>query len=192
WETAWDGAGGWVARLNTNGSVDANFNSASGANGAVNSIALQPDGKILIGGDFTAINGTTRNRIARLNADGNLDTSFDPGSGADGSVHAIALQPDGNVFIGGDFTIVNGAVRPHLARLYADSIAPSLNIVRSNAFVTVSWPVSALNLQLQETTNLSSLNFWSPVAQPAMTNAGRISVTVPTTVARKFFRLKSQ
>lgn len=48
----------------------------------VNVIAVQPDGKLMIGGDFTQFNGVTRNRVARLNSDGSLDTSFDPGLGA--------------------------------------------------------------------------------------------------------------
>ena len=177
-----------LARLNSDGSLDNTFNPDVGGY----PIALQPDGKVLIGGSFTTVNGTNRNRIARLNADGGLDTSFNPGTGADGLVRSIALQSDGNVLIGGDFTTVNGEVRPRIARLYGDSPAPSLSIARSNAFVIVSWPVTGLNFQLQENADLSLPNSWSPVAQPAATNAGQISVTVPTTVGRKFFRLNSQ
>jgi hypothetical protein len=70
--------------------------------------------------------------------------------------------------------------------------APVVSIARSNAFVIVSWPVTSLNLQLQENTDLSLPNSWSSVVQPAVTNAGQISVTVPTTIGQKFFRLKSQ
>jgi hypothetical protein len=102
------------------------------------------------------------------------------------------LQPDANGLIVGDVTMVNGVVRPRVARLCGDSVAPSLSIARSNAFVIVSWPVTSLNFQLQETTNLALPNSWSPVAQSAVTNAGQISVTVPTTVGRKFYRLVSQ
>ena len=178
-----------IARLNANGSLDSTFNPGRGI--GVASIAVQSDGKILIGGYFTAVNGTNRNNIARLNANGSPDSSFNPGTGTDGWVRSIALQSDGNVLIGGDFTIVNGAVRPRVARLYGDS-APSLNIARSNAFVIVSWPVTGLNFQLQETTDLSLPNAWSLVAQPAVTNVGRVSVTVPTTVGPKFFLLKSK
>jgi hypothetical protein len=102
------------------------------------------------------------------------------------------LQPDGKVLIGGDFDIVNGVARPRVARLYGDAVVrPSLNIARLNAFVIVSWPVTTLNFQVQESTNLFPAA-WSPVAQPAVTNAGQISVTVPTTDGRNFFRLKSQ
>ena len=96
------------------------------------------------------------------------------------------------MLIGGDFTTVNGVVRPRVARLYGDFFTPSLSIVRSNAFVIVSWPVTSLNLQLRESTNLSLANSWSPVAQTAVTNASQISVGVPTTLGPKLFRLKSQ
>jgi uncharacterized delta-60 repeat protein len=179
-----------IARLNANSSLDSSFNPGTGVSGgSVWSVALQPDGKVLIGGLFTTVNDTNRNNIARLNANGSLDSSFNPGTGADNVVRSIALQPDGKVIIGGDFTVVNGAVRPRVARLYGDS-APSLNITRSNAFVIVSWPVTGLNFQLQESTNLFPAA-WSPVVQPAVTNASQISVTLPTIGGRKFFRLKS-
>jgi uncharacterized delta-60 repeat protein len=180
-----------VARLNANGSLDSSFNPGTGVSGQVLSIALQSDGKVLIGGLFTSVNGTNRNNIARLNANGSLDGSFNPGTGANGPVGSIALQPDGKVFIGGDFTTVNGVVRPRVARLYGDFI-PSLSIGRSNASLILSWPVSVLNFQLQESTDLSLPTSWTLVAQTTVTNAGQISVTVPASVGRKFFRLKSQ
>ena len=183
-----------IARVNANGDLDNGFNPGAGVSGgSVVAIALQSDGKVLIGGSFTNVNGTSGNRIARLSADGSLDTNFNPGTGVNGSVLAITLQPDGKVLIGGSFTAVNGVVRSNIARLYGDSSSsPSLNIARSNASVILSWPVSGLNFQVQENTNLALPNSWSPVAQPAVTNGAQISVTVPASVARKFFRLKSQ
>ena len=74
------------------------------ANRPVYVVVVQPDGKILIGGDFTTLspNGgaaVTRNRIARLNPDGTLDTAFDPN--ANDSVDAIAVQADGKILAGG-------------------------------------------------------------------------------------------
>ncbi len=77
------------------------------ANGAVRVVVVQPDGKILIGGDFTTLspNGgaaVTRNRIARLNPDGTLDTAFNPN--ANDTVYSIAVQADGKILVGGDFT----------------------------------------------------------------------------------------
>lgn len=111
-----------IARLNTNGSLDNSFlGSGTGANGPVFALAVQADGKILIGGDFTSFNGTSRNRIARLNSDGSVDTSFLSGSnGANDQVFAVVLQTDGKVLIGGAFTTVNLLTRNRFARLNAD------------------------------------------------------------------------
>jgi uncharacterized delta-60 repeat protein len=115
-----------VAILNTNGSVDAGFNTGAGLNGTVYALAVQPDGKIIIGGNFTVVNNTNRGRIARLNANGSLDLSFNPGIGADAAVRALALQPDGSVVIGGSFTNINGLVRNYIARLLPNgSVDPS-------------------------------------------------------------------
>ncbi len=108
---------GRIARLNSNGSLDTSFDPGLGANGTIEALALQPDGKVIIGGAFTSYNGTARSRIARLNADGSLDTSFDPGTGTSSTVFAIAIQPDGKVLIGGIFITFNGVSRNFLARL---------------------------------------------------------------------------
>ncbi|MFZ1687202.1 MAG: delta-60 repeat domain-containing protein, partial [Flavobacteriales bacterium] len=109
-----------IARVNSNGTLDNLFTVGTGADGSVSAIALQPDGKILIGGTFTTFNGTPRSRIARLNADGTLDATFDPGTGASATVFAIALQPDGTVLIGGSFTTYNGTMRNRIARVNAN------------------------------------------------------------------------
>ena len=76
------------------------------ANGAVHVVVVQPDGKILLGGEFTTLspNGgapVTRNHIARLNPDGTLDTAFDPNANA--AVRSIAVQADGKILVGGFF-----------------------------------------------------------------------------------------
>ena len=109
-----------IARLNADGSLDTAFNPGTGADNWVSSVAIQQDGKVLIGGGFTGVNGTARNRIARLNSDGSLDPSFNPGSGANNSVHSVAIQQDGKVLIGGDFLLMRGTVRSRIARLKAD------------------------------------------------------------------------
>src|SRR6266516_3714047 len=96
-----------VARILTNGLVDQTFDPGSGADGFVSCIVLQPDGKVLVGGGFTSMDNISRYGIARLNDDGTLHSTFDVGAGANGSVQAIALQPNGKVIIGGDFTSFN-------------------------------------------------------------------------------------
>jgi uncharacterized delta-60 repeat protein/gliding motility-associated-like protein len=102
------------------GSIDATFNPGTGANATVWAVALQPDGKVLIGGDFTSYNGTLRNRIARLNADGSLDATFNPGTGPGTSVYSLAVQPDGKILIGGNFAFYNSIARNRIARLNSD------------------------------------------------------------------------
>ena len=87
--------------------------------------------KILVGGFFTSFNGVSRNSIARLNLNGTLDTSFDPGYGIHdpsdigiypGLVNTIALQSDGKILVGGEFNFYNGVTRKNIVRLYGDSV----------------------------------------------------------------------
>ncbi|AKC82840.1 hypothetical protein IMCC26134_08760 [Verrucomicrobia bacterium IMCC26134] len=125
-----------IARLNADGSLDMGFD--PNANGSVLSLAVQADGKVLLGGTFGALqpNGaataTPRNRIARLNADGTLDEGFGPK--ANGNVSSLALQADGKVLIGGEFTTLqpNGAAtattRNRIARLDNDAATQNLSI----------------------------------------------------------------
>jgi uncharacterized delta-60 repeat protein len=110
----------YIARLNPDGSLDTTFDSGTGPDDYVQTIALQPDGKIIIGGFFTSYNGNSINCIARLNSNGSLDTSFDPGSGAHANVYTTSLQTDGRIIIGGDFTPINGIPYNRLARLNGD------------------------------------------------------------------------
>jgi uncharacterized delta-60 repeat protein len=107
----------FVARLNTDGTVDNSFN--PNANSTVYSLAIQADGKVLLGGEFTTIGGLARNYVARLNANGTVDGSFNPD--ANGGVYSLAVQADGKVLIGGNLTAVGGVERSYVARLNADS-----------------------------------------------------------------------
>jgi uncharacterized delta-60 repeat protein len=109
-----------LVRLNPEGTVDTTFSLNLSFSAVVFDIKIRPDGKILIGGDFTTVNGVSRNRIALLNSDGTLDTSFNPGTGANGGIYRIALQADGKIMLAGFFTQINGANRQQVARLNAD------------------------------------------------------------------------
>lgn len=108
---------GRLARLNNDASLDMTFQSTIGANDTVHAIVIQPDGKVLIAGSFTSYNGTARSRIARLNSDGTLDVTFNPGTGANARIVAMALRPDGRIAIAGDFSNYNGFARSRLACL---------------------------------------------------------------------------
>jgi uncharacterized delta-60 repeat protein len=109
-----------IARIQPNGDVDSSFNALGGPSGLVRVLAIQPDGKVLIGGEFTLVNNIARSRIARLNTDGTLDTSFDPASGANDIIRAVALLPSGQILVGGLFTSFAGTPKPYLARLNSD------------------------------------------------------------------------
>jgi uncharacterized delta-60 repeat protein len=117
----------YIARLNADGTPDVGFaNGLSGANSFVHAIAVQSDGKILIGGSFSTVNGVARNAIARLNTDGSLDTGFHDGlSGGYGSMSSVAVQSDGKMLIGGWFTTANGAGGGHIGRLNSDGTLDS-------------------------------------------------------------------
>jgi uncharacterized delta-60 repeat protein len=105
-----------IARLNSDGSLDTGFlNGLAGANNAVNAVAVQADGKVLLGGIFSSVNNTTRTRLARLNADGSLDLAFAPTANA--TVQALAVQADGKILVGGQFSQINSVNRGRLARL---------------------------------------------------------------------------
>src|SRR5437868_2497837 len=79
------------------------------ANGSIRALAVQADGKIVLGGDFTIIGATNRSHIARLNVDGIVDMAFNPG--ADNRVDCLALQADGKILVGGTFNQLGGAPR---------------------------------------------------------------------------------
>jgi uncharacterized delta-60 repeat protein len=98
-----------IARLNANGSLDAGFdpNAGDSDHADVSSILVQPDGKILVGGNFSWLGTANTTRIARLKPDGSKDAGFSSGLPAqldDDGIHAMALQPDGKVLVAGSLS----------------------------------------------------------------------------------------
>ncbi len=99
-----------ICRLNSDGSLDNTFSTGTGLNGVPVEIKIQSDGKIVVGGFFTSYNGTTSNRIVRLNTDGSIDTSFSGvTTGFNEAVLAIEFLSDERIVIGGDFTSYNSS-----------------------------------------------------------------------------------
>jgi uncharacterized delta-60 repeat protein len=110
-----------IAGLNGDGSLDTTFDSGSFSSGVtvIHAMALQPDGKVIIGGYFTSYNGRPRKNLARVNMDGSNDETFARIS-PNRTVYAVQLQADGKVLIGGEFTQFTGANRNNLARLFGN------------------------------------------------------------------------
>jgi uncharacterized delta-60 repeat protein len=134
-----------IARLNTNGTLDTTFNPGSGADAPVMAVAVQPNGKILMGGSFGTVNSFSRSRIARLLANGTVDTNFNPGTGVDNAVEALALQTDGKVVLGGLFTNFNGHATTNLARVLLKDPPPVpivTRITNSTGNLALNWPAT--------------------------------------------------
>jgi uncharacterized delta-60 repeat protein len=121
--TAYDGSpAGSLIRLNTDGTSDTTFHPLSGADGSVEAIDIQPDNKIIIGGDFTHYDGDLVIRLTRLNPDGLRDTSFHASGnstivGVDAVIFDLAIEPLGKIVIGGNFGNIAFQQRKKLARM---------------------------------------------------------------------------
>jgi uncharacterized delta-60 repeat protein len=114
------------SRLNADGSLDPSFDVGAGVSGLVFSIARQVDGKILIAGNISQVNGQPRGNIARLNANGSVEGTATFNAGTLGPIAVVALQPDGGIVLGGAFTQVNGEPRKGVVRLGNDAATESL------------------------------------------------------------------
>ena len=86
----------------------------------VNDVTIQADGKILVGGLFTTVNGVAKNSFVRLNSDGSLDTTYPVQIGIGSVISTIIIQNDGKVMLAGTFSGVSGVNRSNLARLNSD------------------------------------------------------------------------
>lgn len=111
---------GLLRRFEANGAPDSTFFAT--ANGAVATVDVQPDGRILIGGSFTTVNNQSRLRLARLNADGTLDSTFLPlGGGVDLEVHAVLHDAQhAQTYVAGEFNFIGSISANRLLRLGAD------------------------------------------------------------------------
>lgn len=106
-----------IVRLLPNGSRDLTFNVGIGADAIIETLLIQPDGKILVGGRFNTFNGRSTSRLVRLNPDGSIDTSFNIGTGFDKFIYAIALQSDQKIIVGGSFLTYNSVSQKRIIRL---------------------------------------------------------------------------
>lgn len=136
-------------RLNSDGTIDGTFNGNSKPNDYVRAIAVDHNGQILIGGQFTKYNNISVGHFARLSSSGDIDNTFlsNIGSGFNGSVLSITEQPDGKILVGGNFTSVNGILRRGIARLNADG-TPDASFNAANGFLTSTGITNILDVDV--------------------------------------------
>jgi uncharacterized delta-60 repeat protein len=100
--------------------------------GTIDALAIQPDGKIIVGGSFSRVNGSTRWNLARINADGSLDTGFGNSTLSFYSVDALILLPDGKILVA---TSLVSPSRYAVVRLNSDgSLDSTFNEARIQGF----------------------------------------------------------
>lgn len=109
-----------LRRLQPSGLTDPGFNQSLPLTGAIRAVASLPGHRVLIAGNFTTLAGQPAVRIARLNAAGSPDPTFQPGSGANGQITTLRVRSDGDIFIAGEFTTFNGQPRKGIAQLSPD------------------------------------------------------------------------
>ena len=147
-----------LIRLNSDGSKDSSFNIGSGFDAGVDSMAVQSDGKILVGGGFSNYNGVSQNRLIRLNSDGSKDNTFNIGSGFDNEVKVIKLNSDGSIFAAGFFTSYNNVTENRLVKLNSDGSVISLPITVSGT--TQYGDLVVGNIQTDYSSNYGGFTWW--------------------------------
>jgi uncharacterized delta-60 repeat protein len=137
-----------IIRLNSDGTVDSSFAVGTGFDSLVLALAPASDnsGNIYVGGTFTSYNGTSSNRIIRLNSDGTVDNSFSVGTGFNASVLTIAPATDntGDLYLGGIFTSYNGTNSDRIIRLNSDG-TPDTGFAVGSGFNDLARSISPSN-----------------------------------------------
>ena len=194
-----------IMRFNANGTYDASFNTGSGTGlssiDRVLDIKILPDGKMIIAGNFTTYNGISRKGLARLNANGTLDTSFAVGTGFEfTSVQDMKLLDDGNILVAGNFTSYNGVTRNRIAKISTRTIAVN-SLSETGPFCAGATfdinytPVGTYNAGNIFTAQLSdaSGDFSNPTSIGTFSSqiAGTINVTMPqNTIAGNLYKIR--
>jgi uncharacterized delta-60 repeat protein len=144
-----------IIRLNPDGSKDLSFNNSIGFNNTLNSIAIQSDGKIICGGNFTTYKGVLANSIIRLNTDGTIDSTFNYGIGFNNPILTNIIQPDGKILVGGLFTQYKGLTENRIIRLNSDG---SKDLTFDNS---VAFDNNVLSIALQTNGDIICVGFFN-------------------------------
>lgn len=167
-------------RLNPDGSVDTTFNTGTGFaitqihRATISKIAVQPDGKIFVGGSFITYNGTPAVGLIRLNSDGTPDATFVTGTGIKnntplvGQVQDILIQPNGKILVAGDFNKYNDEVHKNIVRLN-DNGSVDTTIEFKDGFSAV-----VLDIELDSTGNILAVGEFSSFDNQPISRLARL------------------
>ncbi|MBO9664221.1 delta-60 repeat domain-containing protein [Dokdonella sp.] len=177
-----DGSVERVVRLNADDSRDTGFDVSvtnNGGRGMIFNVLAQPNGKVVIAGLFTHVNGQLRKYLGRVDADGSVDAAFNTGGAGINTyyVSSLAAQLDGRLLVGGTFTLVDNAARAGLARLLVpDAAVERLGFGATPA--SLSWQRSGSGPELDQVRFDSSIDgqTWTALG-PAQWNAGSWELT---------------
>ena len=164
-----------IVRLNNNGSIDPTFNTGTGFNNlfanfiniqtgysdAVETVQLQNDGKILIGGFFTTYNSIVQKGFIRLNYNGTKDTTFDIGLGFDAGVNNTLQQADGKFLVVGSFNLYKGSSSNYIARLKGNNILSSSTFKKPSISLYPNPVSEILNLILPDNTTIERYEIYN-------------------------------
>lgn len=130
-----------LALLNEDGSLDVTWSQNTNFSSTVLEFKKLSDGKILVVGAFGAVDGEVNRRLARLNADGSIDETFDTATGFNNTVWALDIDSDGNIYTGGEFTAYQEPLRNRLIRLNEDGSYDS-SFITGNGFDNSVWALA--------------------------------------------------
>jgi hypothetical protein len=185
---------GHLIRLESDGSRDGTFQVGMGADDAILAMVPGVDGTVWVGGRFREVSGQPRSRVARLRGDGSLDATFDPGLGPDDAVWALALHPDGRLFLGGAFQTVNGMTREGLAALVTTPLLPPRFVGWSGdqgaGAGAGMWSAAVLPGQNYRVERSDDLREWQSTGHRQGDGAGRLEGEVTTGETPVFLRLQ--
>jgi len=142
-------------------------------NAGVFRVKLQPDGKLVLAGAFSRVNGQPRYSLLRLHPDGSVDESFGRELRFDGLVRDLVIQPDGRIVVGGAFEHINGRRRPFIARLLPDGTPD--DSFQPNGGPTSGWTVIILALDLQPDGRILMGGYFEKVDGQPMLNLARLN-----------------
>jgi uncharacterized delta-60 repeat protein len=167
----------YLTRLKPDGTVDETFNTGKGFNGKVYATYIQPDGKIIVGGNFTAFNGISSGRLVRLNNDGSYDSTFNTTIAATtGIVYDICPQADGKIIIVGSFTKYNNVIVSRIARVLSNGALDSTFMTGSGSATNITNARVLNDGKILLTGNFTKFNTYDTNKIVRLLSDGRVDV----------------